>query len=191
MAQEAAKPTKEQDRHRSGEDRTFTTQYEARRPAMRAPSPFGLMRRVMEDLDGLFEGFGGLTPRIDRFTRSGERGAGAWVPAVDVVERDGQLVIRADVPGMNKDQIRVEVEDGQLVISGERKEDHDERQGGVYRSERSYGSFYRAVQLPEGVNLEQAKASFSNGVLEITMPAPQRPRARRVEIQEGSAPPQA
>ena len=117
----------------------------------------------------------------------GERGRSAWVPAVDVVERDGQLVIRADVPGLNKDQILVEVQDGNLVISGERKEEHEERQSGVYRVERSYGSFYRVVPLPEGVNPEQAKASLANGVLEITMPAPQQPQPRRLEIKEGAS----
>jgi HSP20 family protein len=186
MAQEGAKTSKEQERRQSGEERS-ATQSEARRPAMRAPSPFGLMRRVMEDLDGLFEGFGGLTPRSDLSSRSGERGRSAWVPAVDVVEGDGQLVIRADVPGLNKDQIQVEVQDGNLVISGERKEEHEERQSGVYRVERSYGSFYRVVPLPEGVNAEQAKASFANGVLEITMPAPQQPQPRRLEIKEGAS----
>ena len=87
--------------------------------------------------------------------------------------------------------MNVEFEDGQLVISGERRQEHEERRGGVYRSERSYGTFYRSIPLPDGVNPEQAKAAFKNGVLEITMPAPERPRAKRIEIQEGRQQPEA
>jgi HSP20 family protein len=153
-------------------------------------NPFTFMRRFIEDIDRLFEGFGvgpGLRPRID-LGRASREGGETWVPAVEVFERDGQLVVRADVPGLTKDQIKLEVEEGQLIICGERRQEHEERRGGFYRSERSYGSFYRAIPLPEGTNPEQAKATFKDGVLEITVPAPRRPAGRRIEIQEGSEP---
>jgi HSP20 family protein len=134
-------------------------------------SPFALMRRLVEDLDGLFEGFGDGRNAV-------------WMPPVEVLERDGQLIVRAEVPGLEKDQVQVELQDGQLIISGERSQEREERREGFYRTERSYGSFYRAVPLPEGVDPEQAKATFKNGVLEIVMPASQRPPAKRLEIQD-------
>jgi HSP20 family protein len=152
-------------------------------------SPFGLMRRFTEEMDKMFEGFGagrGLQ----------QSGAGFFAPQVEVFEREGQLVVRADLPGMTKDDVRVEVTDDGLLLEGERRCEHQENQGGVYRSERSYGRFHRLVPLPEGVNAENAQASFNNGVLEITMQAPKRQsRGRQIEIQteggEGrSQPPQ-
>ena len=183
MAKERARETQqEQQQERaggSGEEHNLTQ----RRGALPSPvsaigSPFTLMRRFIEDLDDLFGSVGE--------GRLSERREGAWVPAVEVAERDGQLVVRADVPGLNKDQIKVEVEDGQLLISGERVQEHEEQREGVFRSERSYGSFFRAIPLPDGVNPEQAKATFTNGVLEITMPAPRRMAAKRIEVQEGA-----
>jgi HSP20 family protein len=103
-----------------------------------------------------------------------------------VSEQDGQLVVRADVPGVNRDQIEVEIENGQLVVSGERKEEHEERRGGFYRTERSYGRFYRAIPLPDGVKPEQAQATFNNGVLEIRIPLPEQPQSQRIQVQEKS-----
>jgi len=153
-------------------------------------SPFSLMRRLMEDLDGLIEG-GSASPSGRRGAsparESGGVAAMAWVPPLEVAERDGKLIVRAEVPGVSKDQLRVEIEDGQLVISGERTQDFEEKRGGIYRSERSYGRFTRSVALPEGADLEQTKASFSNGVLEITIPAPPRPQGRTIEIKEDSS----
>jgi HSP20 family protein len=133
-------------------------------------SPFGLMRRLIEEFD-----------RIGSATES------VWSPALEVFERDGKLVVRADVPGIEKDQVKIEVSDDQLMISGERSRKSEERREGFYRSERSYGSFCRIVDLPPGVDTEQATATFDNGVLEITMPAPQRSESKRIEIREGSA----
>jgi HSP20 family protein len=110
-------------------------------------------------------------------------------PWLEVFERDGQLVVRAEVPGLDKDQIKLEVVDGQLVISGEKNRENEERGEGFYRSERSYGSFCRVVALPEGVDLEQAVANFNNGILEITMPGLTRSQPKRIEIRDGSTAP--
>lgn len=155
-------------------------------------SPFSLMRRLMEDLDNLIDGGSGrlngsrgASPARD----SGGAAAMAWVPALEVAERDGKLIVRAEVPGVSKDQLRVAFDDGQLVISGERTQDVEEKRGGIYRSERSYGRFTRGVALPEGADLEQTKATFSNGVLEITIPVPPRPRGKTIEIKEDSVSP--
>jgi len=143
----------------------------------------------LDDLDQLIGfGFGpNLMPRIDFTPFGGEGREAMWVPALEVAEREGELVIRADVPGISSDQINVEIEDGQLVISGERRQEHEERQGNIQRSERSYGSFYRAISLPQGVAPERAKAVFKDGVLEITIPRTQRPQAQRIEVQPQQA----
>jgi HSP20 family protein len=159
-----------------------------RQAEMRVPSPFTMMRRFFDDVDRLFEGFwsgSGPMPRIE-LGPAGREGIETWMPAVEAFEREGEFVVRADVPGLGKDQINVEVENGQLVISGERRQEHEERRGGFFRSERSYGTFCRAIPLPEGANPEQAKASFKDGVLEVTMPAARRPSGRRIQIQEGA-----
>jgi HSP20 family protein len=136
-------------------------------------SPFALMRRFSEEMDQWFE------------QRSTGRG-GLFAPPVEVFDRNGQLVVRADLPGLTKDDIRVEVTNDAVIIEGERRSEHEERQGGIFRSERSYGTFHRQIPLPEGINTEQATASFKDGVLEITMPAPQMTRGRRIDIQSGT-----
>jgi HSP20 family protein len=109
-----------------------------------------------------------------------------WAPKVDVFEKDNRLVTRVDLPGVKKEDVTVEVTDGHLALSGERKRETEETKDNVYRTEREYGSFYRAVPLPEGVKLEDVKATFAEGVLEVSVPLPARAeaKARKVEIQE-------
>ena len=96
--------------------------------------------------------------------------------------------VKADLPGLKKEDVKIDITDDAITIQGERRSEHQEEREGVYRSERSYGSFYRVVPLPEGAMTDQAKATFNNGVLEITMPAPpeQVTRGRRLEISEGT-----
>jgi HSP20 family protein len=147
-------------------------------------SPFALMRRFTEEMDRMFEDFGmggGLPAR--QSAGAMQQGASFFAPQVEVFEREGQLVVRADLPGLTKDDVRVEVTNEGILLEGERRYEHQENQGGVYRSERSYGSFRRLVPLPEGANAEDAEATFKNGVLEITMQAPQQQaRGRQIEI---------
>jgi HSP20 family protein len=166
----------------------------APRPA-RHVGPFDLMRRFAEEIDRVFDDFGlGYGRPIPRaLTRGNElirREAGLipaeWSPRVDVRERDGKFCARVDLPGMSKDDIKVEVSDGEITIQGERKhEKAGEREGYSY-SECNYGHFYRTIPLPEGVDASAATAEFRDGVLEVTLPSPRRqsPRARRLEIQE-------
>jgi HSP20 family protein len=112
--------------------------------------------------------------------------ARAWSPTIEVFEKDNRLVTKVDLPGLKKEDVKVEVTDGHLSISGERKREFEDKKKNVYRSEREYGSFYRAVPLPEGVRLEDVKATFADGVLEVSVPIPTRAQAkvRKVEIQE-------
>ncbi|HLW77002.1 MAG TPA: Hsp20/alpha crystallin family protein, partial [Bryobacteraceae bacterium] len=117
-------------------------------------SPFGMMRRFGEDVDRLFPGWSTLAERD---------GADGWWPAIDIGEKNGKLSVRADLPGIDKNDVKVEFTDGMLTISGERKREHEEESGGIRRTERSYGNFYRTIPLPEGANADQAHASFKDG----------------------------
>lgn len=150
----------------------------------RAGSPFSFMERFMSDMDRLFGGFGPWTSSsfAPRYGETAERGV--WAPQIDVFERDGQLVVHADLPGLTQNDIKVNVEEGILTISGERSHSHEHEKGGIYRCERSYGTFRRAIALPEGYDADNIRASFDNGVLEVTMPMPkeQAPKGRSIPI---------
>lgn len=132
-------------------------------------NPFSIMRRMSEEMDRTFGHFFGQA--------SG--GGGSWYPAIEVAEENGQLHVHAELPGLKPEDVKVEINDDSLIIRGERKSERQHHIGRAYRSERSYGEFYREVALPEGVNAEQAKAEFRNGVLEITVPVPQQASQRR------------
>jgi HSP20 family protein len=153
-------------------------------------SPFRLVRRFAEDMERLFEDFqdfrfGSLLGReFFPFTKEFEHVD--WVPKIEVSERNGELNVRADLPGLKKEDVKVELTDEALTISGERKEEKEEKREGYYRSERSYGSFYRYIPLPQGAKTDTAKAEFHDGVLEVKMQVPKsQTRSRRVEITEG------
>jgi HSP20 family protein len=163
---------------------------------MSKANPFTLMHRFAGEMDRLFEDFGlGTRMRIPRFLSRGHelfrRETGLvpaeWSPRVNVLQREGQFVVRADLPGLCKDDIKVEVNHDMLTIQGERKHDEKQECEGYCYSECSYGSFYRAIPLPEGADGSKVTAEFRNGVLEITVPSPARPepKARRVEVREG------
>jgi HSP20 family protein len=107
------------------------------------------------------------------------------MPDIDVFEREGKLVVRADLPGLSKDDVRVEVDEGALVMQGERRQEREVEGSGTYRSERFYGSFRRVIPLPEGIDPDTAEAHFENGVLEVSFRLPQqKARGKRIEIQE-------
>jgi HSP20 family protein len=105
-----------------------------------------------------------------------------------VYQQNNEFVVHADLPGLKKEDVTIDVTDNDLTISGERRQEHETDRGGVYRSERTYGSFYRTIPLPDGAMADQAKATFKDGVLEIRMPAPpeQVTRGRRLEIKDAS-----
>jgi HSP20 family molecular chaperone IbpA len=124
---------------------------------------------------------------IDRWLGS-TRPQGLWAPQVETFQRGDQFVVRADLPGLCKENINVDVTDDAITIQGERRDEHEEEQEGYYRSERSYGKFYRVIPLPEGAIGESAKADFNNGVLEVTIQAPPKEvrQRRKIEISEDS-----
>ncbi|MFN8161064.1 MAG: Hsp20/alpha crystallin family protein [Solirubrobacterales bacterium] len=137
------------------------------------------------DLDALQSDFNRL---FDSFFegRSGEGGRRRWVPAMDLVEDDDHLVLRADLPGISEDDVKIEVKDRVLTVSGERRAEHEEKRGGIRRIERSFGSFSRSLSLPEGIDPGQVTANFDRGVLEVKVPKPAERKATRVEIGGGT-----
>jgi HSP20 family protein len=146
-------------------------------------SPFALLQRFFsDDITGLLGDFGRRRAGIGLRPAGGT--AISWAPKIDVVQQGNELVVRADLPGMKADDVVVEVTGDTITISGERQQERTEEHHGVYRYERTYGSFFREIPLPEGTIAEQAKATFKDGVLEITVPAPpeQVSRGRRLEI---------
>ena len=158
-----------------------------------AGSPFSLMRRMAEDMDRIFGeiGFGpsfGLSPLVSPSLGQGRGltsgGLRAWAPQLETFRRGDKLVVRADLPGLRKEDVNVEVDDGVLTISGQRSEEEVDDRDDFYRSERSYGEFYRALPLPENVTGESCEATFKDGVLEVTLPLPkqQERKPRRIDV---------
>jgi HSP20 family protein len=144
-------------------------------------NPFAFLRRLTPTMERLFDEL--PMPVLRNVKAAGE----GWLPNIDVFVREGTFVLRADLPGMTKDNVKVEVKDEFIAIEGERKSDFEEDKDGVYRAERVYGTFFRAVPMPEGVKPEDVKATFKNGVLEVTAPLPlakKAPKARTVEVEE-------
>jgi HSP20 family protein len=123
------------------------------------------MRRFSEEMDRAF------ASAFDR-----ERG---WYPAIDVREKDGNLEIAGELPGMSKEDVKVECTGEGIVIQGEKRQEHEETKGGVHRSERSYGHFHRMVPLPQGAEVDKAKAEFMDGVLHVRVPIPENKQKRR------------
>jgi len=156
-------------------------------------SPVGFVDRMSEEMermfDRVFRDFG--FPR--RFSTSqGLFGSsaheGIWSPRVEAVQKGDRFIVRADLPGLKKDDVQVELTDDALTIHGERQEERHEEREGYFHSEREYGQFHRTIPLPEGVITESAQASFRNGVLEISMQAApsEANRGRRIEIRDDS-----
>jgi len=148
------------------------------------------MDRLMED----FESPPTLGSRIARVfqdflgesRREGAQALTGFVPSLDLVEKDNEYVMKADLPGMREQDINVEVgDDNVLTISGERSQEENKNVRGYQYSERSYGSFSRSIELPRGVDASKVKAEFNNGVLEVRFPKGEPARARKIPLWSG------
>ena len=157
----------------------------ATRELTKATAPLGLFEprlfgpRWLKEFDRFFT-------RESPFTTGGDAFEAGWVPEMEVFEKNNLLTVRLDVPGLKKEELTVHVAEGTLTVEGERKHETEEEQNHWYHRERTYGRFYRTVPLPEGVNAKEVKATFRNGVLEVTVPvrAVTTPAPHKVEVQE-------
>ncbi|HUA83965.1 MAG TPA: Hsp20/alpha crystallin family protein [Bryobacteraceae bacterium] len=138
--------------------------------------PFALLREMTDWMDQTFEG--------DLPITHGER---MWAPAVEICERGNNVIVSADLPGIEPKDVKIEIDNNTLVIQGERKHEERRQDEGFRRTERFYGTFFRAIPLPETAKLDDAKAEFRNGVLEITVPVSQEQSQRKqIPIQGAS-----
>jgi HSP20 family protein len=161
--------------------------FEKKSLAKRREEPFNLLRQMTTELDRVFDEPWNLFRWPVEFEFKDDMAA--WAPKVDVVTKDQKLITRVDLPGMKKDDVQVEVQDGLLMLSGERKKETKEEKDNVYREEREYGSFCRTIPLPKGVKADDVKASFNNGVLEVTVPLPPaavEATAKKIAITDGT-----
>jgi HSP20 family protein len=122
---------------------------------------------------------------FDSPTARGSLAAREWIPAMDLSEDEGEYVVRADLPGITEEDVKIEFQDNVLTISGARNSAHEERKNGYYRVERASGRFSRSLTLPAGVDPESLRASFENGVLEVRIPKPAERKPHRVAISVG------
>ena len=134
-------------------------------------NPFGLMKRFAEDVDRTFANF---APPVE---------ADLWAPPLEVKHKGGNFIVTAELPGLTKEEVKVEVMDESLVIEGERKRFKEEKGEEFFRSERYYGKFYRSIPLPKGAKADLIKAELTNGILEVVIPVPEvKPNLRHVPI---------
>ena len=134
-------------------------------------SPFAEIERIRREFDRLMEE---LMPR--------EEGERVFAPVVDVYETDQELVVKAELPGVKKENVEVTIRDNALHIRGEKKEEKEEKTESYHRVERVYGKFERVIPLPTDVKVEAAKAEFKDGVLEIRIPKAESSKEKKIEI---------
>ncbi len=153
-------------------------------PAM---TPFSMMKRFSDDMERFFGDIGRFPipsmelPKMRKFQKT------MWSPEIEVSRTNGDFVVTADLPGLKKNDINVEFKEGCLVLSGERNQDTKKEEEGYFSSERSYGSFYRSIPLPEGFDADKAIAKFEDGVLHVTVAVPKlETKGRKLEITEGA-----
>ncbi len=135
-------------------------------------NPFSMFRRLSEEMDRAFASTFGLSRELGG--QGMERGL--WSPAIEVRQRNNNIEIVAELPGMTKDDVKVECTEEGVILEGEKRREQESDQGGVHRSERSYGHFYRLIPLPDGADADKAKAEFKNGVLTIQVPVSEQKR---------------
>jgi len=146
--------------------------------------PVTELNTIQNEMNRLFNTF------FDQPAPAGRGGAPSrrWIPAMDLVETAGHYLLRADLPGLDDDDVNIQLEDNVLTISGERKTQHEQNEEGYYRIERAFGNFTRSLTLPDGIDADAVQAQFDRGVLEIRIPKPEQKKPRQVQITLGDNP---
>jgi HSP20 family protein len=139
--------------------------------------PFDDLASLRESMEKLFEEF---------YTRRPERGGRTpvvWQPAIEAYETDGDVVIRAELPGIDPKQVEISVTEDTLTLKGEARTEHEEKKRNYYRRELRYGAFVRSIALPSGAQGDKASASYRNGILEIKVPKSERAKPKTVKVE--------
>jgi HSP20 family protein len=138
--------------------------------------PFRDLATLRERMNRLFE---------ETYTSRGEEKdlvAGTWNPSVDIYEKENELVLKAEVPGIDENDIELKIEDNTLTLKGDRKFEKETKEENYYRIERSYGSFYRSFTLPRNIDQDKIKAACENGILKVTLPKKAELKPKNVKI---------
>ncbi|MBI2851586.1 MAG: Hsp20/alpha crystallin family protein [Chloroflexi bacterium] len=136
-------------------------------------------REEMEDLERRFEDLFGRPLWPLRRVVEAEKG---WMPAIDVFEKDDKFIVKAELPGIKEEDIDISVTDSELNIKGEKKTETEVKEANYYRSERTYGSFFRSIPLPSTVDRDKVEASYDKGVLEITLPKVPAEKPKKIAV---------
>lgn len=140
-------------------------------------NPSSDLRRMQSEIDRVFESF--FPARSDA---NGDSNATVWSPRVDLVENENAYTIHADLPGIPREELKINFQDGMLIISGERRVEKSSDNDNYVRVERSYGHFYRSFSLPKAVDIDGTEAHYENGVLTVRVPKAEESKPRQIQI---------
>jgi HSP20 family protein len=147
--------------------------------------PFGFFEELEDEMQRFFRWPLAFSPAFFPTLQRSPTKAGAWAPLIDVFDKDNAIVLKAELPGLKKEDIKVEVIGEELIVSGETKAETEVKEQDYYRKERTFGSFYRRMQLPAGTKADQIHATLADGVLEVQIPKPAaaKPEPTKIEVQ--------
>jgi HSP20 family protein len=138
-------------------------------------TPFVDFERMRREMDRIWDVF------FERGISRGEDGEG-WLPSLDVAETKNEIVVKAEVPGMDPKDIDISLSDGLLTIKGEKKQEREEKEENYHLVERSYGSFARSIRLPKEIQSDKINASYKNGVLKVVLPKSEEAKKKEIKI---------
>ncbi|MGB9720868.1 MAG: Hsp20/alpha crystallin family protein [bacterium] len=137
--------------------------------------PFRELMSLREDMDRLFNTFFGK--------HMVEQTEGIWVPVIDIEEDNDNFIVKAELPGLKKEDVKIAVRGNLLTVSGERKQEEETRNKTYHRIERSYGKFSRTISLPSEIDANKIKAVYKDGILHITLPKPETMKPKEIEVE--------
>ena len=146
------------------------------KPEVTSWSPFWQLSTLRDEIDRLFE-----SP-LTELTRSSQQFLGGWLPAVDLYEDKDNVFVKAELPGMKKEDIDISLHEGVLTLAGERKEEKETKDAEVFRSERFLGRFQRTISLPSPVQMDRVSAAYKDGILTVTLPKTEEVKPKQIEV---------